>query len=742
MASDNIRVFRFGDLTIDLGERTLSRAGQIVPMAPKVVETLCLLVENRGRLMTKSELMDRLWPDSFVEDRNLTQNIFTIRKTLGVTDTEREFIETVPRRGYRFVGEIEPVTVAQPTNKETTVEKPVQDATANVSIRYVTSVPNRRNSLTYFVASAVALLLIASAAIWKFGSPVFFGTSMATLPDSSRLQFERLTESGNAFYPAISNDNEYIAYVNNAAGKFTVRLRHRATGSETEVVKPKEFELRSPVFSRDGNYIFYGARDGGRETTVYQIPKFGGTPRKVVSNVNHNFSLSPDGEWLAFFRNDATINGNHLVICRTDGSDERIIRSMTDPIFFRVWGTYPAWAPDGKRIVVSITRNLAHRDAATHISYFAEIDVYSGAERQLTSPKWTIAATARWLSDGSGLIVRVQDKPNDHYQLWHLPYPVGEARALTNDTNNYTDFALAADSSFIVTSEQKSPHNLQIVTTGGDGNERQITNSTTIQRGAMGLEWLPNGKELVYLQWNGLSAANIWIIDIDTLATRQITFDEGTSNRFLTVTPDGKTVFFGSNRNGRWHIWRIGTDGADLRQATDGEGESFPQISPDGQWLAYLTPAEKPRTLWKKQVSGGDPIKVADNVAGRFHFSPDSTQIVALYYDPLEEERNPWKHVIMRIDDAKIDDTGVWSQDGVVRWKPDGSGFYYLSTGQTNTNVWFYSVKNRTKFPVTNFASQQIIDLAISPDGRYLALARGERTSNLLEIRGLRTSEK
>ena len=103
-------IYEFEEFQINLFERTLWQDGELIPLAPKVIETLCLLVENHGRLMTKDELMQELWADSFVEERNLTQNIFTLRKVLGEKETGKKFIETLPRRGYRFVAEVEEVT--------------------------------------------------------------------------------------------------------------------------------------------------------------------------------------------------------------------------------------------------------------------------------------------------------------------------------------------------------------------------------------------------------------------------------------------------------------------------------------------------------------------------------------------------------------------------------------------------------------------------------------------------------
>src|SRR5205814_1235657 len=99
MAQSNGRIFKFSEYSVDESERLLLRNGSPIPLAPKVFETLLLLLENAGRLVTKQEFTKRVWPDSFVEDLALAQNISQIRKALSAN---RTVIETVSKRGYRF----------------------------------------------------------------------------------------------------------------------------------------------------------------------------------------------------------------------------------------------------------------------------------------------------------------------------------------------------------------------------------------------------------------------------------------------------------------------------------------------------------------------------------------------------------------------------------------------------------------------------------------------------------------
>ncbi|HVF29162.1 MAG TPA: transcriptional regulator [Pyrinomonadaceae bacterium] len=124
MSHQTKHFYGFGDFRLDVSERVLLRGGEIVPLTAKAFEVLLALVERDGGIAGKDELMRRVWPDSFVEESNLAQNIYTLRKTLGQTDDGHEYIKTVPRRGYRFgVGvretreEVERVNVSEPVDR-------------------------------------------------------------------------------------------------------------------------------------------------------------------------------------------------------------------------------------------------------------------------------------------------------------------------------------------------------------------------------------------------------------------------------------------------------------------------------------------------------------------------------------------------------------------------------------------------------------------------------------------------
>src|ERR1043166_4532484 len=110
MSLETKTFYDFGNFRLDPSEKLLLREGETIPLTPKVFETLKLFVENPGRLIEKDELMQRLWPDRYAEESNVTFNIRMLRTALGDDKAKPRFSETVPKRGYRFIAEVSETT--------------------------------------------------------------------------------------------------------------------------------------------------------------------------------------------------------------------------------------------------------------------------------------------------------------------------------------------------------------------------------------------------------------------------------------------------------------------------------------------------------------------------------------------------------------------------------------------------------------------------------------------------------
>ena len=150
------RVYEFGSFRLETMERVLERDGRALPVAPKALDVLIVLVENRGRIVEKEDLMKKVWPETFVEDNNLAFNISVLRKLFGESGASPQYIETVPRRGYRFIASVAEVPNGRPAPFEAAPAAPVS-APAPV-----------RHSRWWFYAAALFTLAAAGILISRF----------------------------------------------------------------------------------------------------------------------------------------------------------------------------------------------------------------------------------------------------------------------------------------------------------------------------------------------------------------------------------------------------------------------------------------------------------------------------------------------------------------------------------------------------------------------------------------------
>src|SRR6516225_4230499 len=143
-------LYEFGPFRLDPAERSLLRDGKPVPLTPKAFELLVLLVENRGHLLKKDELIERVWPNTFVEEANLVQNVSVLRKALDDKNGGAQYIETVPKGGYRFTAAVVDHTPA--AGVESHAVEPLRS-------RFASRVALRR-VLAFLATAAVAVTLM------------------------------------------------------------------------------------------------------------------------------------------------------------------------------------------------------------------------------------------------------------------------------------------------------------------------------------------------------------------------------------------------------------------------------------------------------------------------------------------------------------------------------------------------------------------------------------------------------
>ena len=227
-------LYEFGSFSLNVAERLLTCEGKTIQLAPKVFDTLQVLVENSGHLLEKEVLLEKLWPDTVVEESNLTTYISQLRKALGENGNSQSFIETVPRRGYRFVAEVreihsdyDEILIHERTDTKIVVEEEFEFPLASTPQPVVSDQHFSENLIsdqpppqavakpwlqrkTYVIPIIILFTLGLIGTAFLAGKRFFFAKNSSPFQDIS---IGRLTTNGRVPVAAISPDGKYVSYI-------------------------------------------------------------------------------------------------------------------------------------------------------------------------------------------------------------------------------------------------------------------------------------------------------------------------------------------------------------------------------------------------------------------------------------------------------------------------------------------------------------------------------------------------
>lgn len=733
MSMQNRQVFEFGPFSIDTVNRQLRRDGELVPLKAKAVETLLLLIEHRGDVVEKDELMKWLWPDSFVEEANLTQNIYTLRKALGETG----YIETIPRRGYRFVAEVKESGHANPdflvikerTRTSFSYEEQANDVSnelvresdarlANaIEVRARATLPAAKVSRSilsrYWWVVLVAVAVIASTVLlWPKHSRVPF----------ANIKLTRFTTTGKAIKAAISPDGKYIAHVLDEGGYKSVWLRQVATGEDLQIVSPAHTEFfYGLTFSHDGNYIYYVNQEMNHLGMLYKVPSLGGNTTKLMEDVDSAVTLSPDDKRLAYVR--LSSGEQSITIANIDGTGERKLaftKSTDEARLAPTWTVPPAWSPDAKTIAVTVAVT-ANQETYQTIQTLSE----SGIRQPLTSQRWETIGRMEWLSGGDGLLVIAEELGGSPAQIWQVAYPGGMTRRITNDLNNYRDLSVTNDGKTMIAVQSERKANISIASAGDTSHATQITNTNF--DGLDGMSWTPDGRLVYTLNTGG--EENLWLVEAKGNTPRQLT-SHGGINRQPAVSPDGRYVVFVSNRSGRQHLWRIDIDGQRPLELTHGVEDTEPSFTADGQSVVFRSIATG--RILRITISGGEPVALTDKACAEPIVSPDGTK-VAVVHRLAPVIANQFAIIPAEGGEPRIIHE-LPAHYGRFGWMPDSKAICYADKQEGVGNIWTQLLDGTPPKQLTHWSTNPIFSFGWSRDGKWLAFASGTITSDVVLI--------
>lgn len=694
--------FEFGDYVLDTGEKILLRDGKAIPVPPKVLDLLLVLVENHGHVVEKEVLMEKLWSDTFVEESNLTFSIRKLRKILGDETHNPKFIETVPKRGYRFV--------AVTNSSNDLVDRPrLADTDGNGSETDISKPSSLGRTHSYLLWASLSVVLLVGL------TALFLWFAFDKVSSISSIKLERLTFNGKVKIAAISPDGKFVAYVVDDEGMQSIWLKN--TGAEGDVqVLPAvaDTQLYGLFFAPDGDHIYYVAND-----TLYHLPILGGSPREVLRSFgagsrSKSIAASPDEKHFAFIRH--TANGPVLVVVNADGSDERILASGPDEtILLRS----VVWSPDSKNIALVAVIAAGKQSIAV-------VRVADGAVSTIsTQPTWSSISQIAWRPDGGGLYAVAMEGRNLSSQVWHLSYPEGGSENITNDFNNYQSISVTSDGTTLAAVRVEQSAHIWISATEDGSHLTQLTHGIEGYDGVYGLDYLSNGN-VVYESTPG-EKGQVWSVASNGGDPKQLLTNSGSS----AASPDGKYVVFQSvDDAGSIGLFKYDIGNGQKTRLTTGR-DTWMTFSPDSRWVIFSR-WENEAALWKVSVDGGEAVKLTDLSGYALAPAVSADGKVIAFHWAKRDQKNTSEIGIMPFEGGNLLKTLTIPKrpppgygKPILQWTPDGKAINYADFHENASNIWRQPLDGGLPIRVTNFNDQQIFNFSYSPEGEQLALSRG-----------------
>ncbi len=739
------RRVRAGLFEVDLGSGEVHKSGRKVPLQEQPFRVLAMLLERPGEIVTREELQARLWPaDTFVGfDEGINTAIRKLRIVFGDSADNPRFIETIPRRGYRFIAPAVP-SASRETEHPTTAPS-MSGASGTAELPIVQTQPTRRfggsvlegvkqHKLGLTAGLVVGLVLLTAAG---YGVYAVFTRGRAAVPFQN-YTISQITDNAKTQAAIISPDGKYILSEIVDAGMSSLWLHHIPTNSDTQVVAPSEVFYTNFDFSPDGNYFYFRkARNSTLdEFDLYRAPVLGGNPRVVVRDTDSDTGFSPDGKHIAYERgNDPDVGKFQLLIANADGTNEKVVAGGPIGSLHR----YVALSPDGERFALTDVVG----DAPAPIQL---MEVASRKTRDLAAINGFVFLKSIWLPDGHGLLVQYQDVSAgmNHNQIGFISYPNGQFHTITKDTNSYESLSLSADAKTLATVQLKRLFTLYVIPAAGTGANSPTPAMPQQQKGSLTFNWAGND--------NFYMAEDRQLVRVSSDGSNKTTLLNNTSITSLSVCPDGRTLLLsliGQGGGTGTNIWRVSADGANLKQLSHGQRDRSPECSKDSKW-AYYVNANASR-VERVPVDGGTPEALAGTpiphalILDRyFDLSPDgrtaaflislggASPVHKIALVPLEAGNQP---PVRWLDPHPA----IWYP---LRFTPDGKALVYPITQNRIENLWLQPLDGSPGRQITNnFTSDLILGLQWSPDAKNIGLLSRRIDADVVLLRQSNTTQ-
>jgi Tol biopolymer transport system component/DNA-binding winged helix-turn-helix (wHTH) protein len=702
-------IIRFDHLELDLSTGELRKEGRRIKLQEQPFRVLSLLVNRPGALVTREELRQSLWPaDTFVDfDHGLNSAIARLREALGDSADKPRYIETVSKRGYRFVAPlIEPLP-----------RPPLRNADPLPQDFRPTETHKTRKAL---IAALLCLALVGAVGAW---------TRYRGNPDAPLARIEVVPVGplrGFQASPAFSPDGTLVAF-RQSGGANDTGLYAAVVGGDRTLQLTNDRGDCCPTWSPDGRQIAF-TRYSGKSLSIYIVPALGGTEHRVyngLASMGGGVTWSADGRSLGFTESTASDPPGATVslLSLADSS----VRPITSPP--PAWLDHePAFSPDGSQIAFV-------RSTVAGVSNDVYVMPTSGGQpRRLTFDNRPIMGPPTWTPDSHEIVF--SSSRGGLTGLWRVSAGGGIPRPVAGPVGEAMWPSIPVKGGALVYEQALSKLNIWRLNLRSPKQlERSPSAIISEKGGKMRPELSPDKKKIAF-ESNRLGFWDIWTCNTDSSDCQQVTSLHGTAGR-ARWSPDGHYLAFEFHPSERGEIYIVEVPGGTprLMPTIPGADNLSPSWSRDGKWLYFASKrGNEPFQVWKIPSQGGSPIQLTKNGGISPVESPDGRFLYFIKY----EQGGLWRLPLRGGQETEI--LGEISGGEWPNWAITPSGIYFLRFAKAHHGAIDYLDFDTHKIlPIWTLENEPGWGLSISRDGKSIVYIQDEYAeSNIMLVTNFR----
>lgn len=728
-------LIHFGPFELDPDAEQLRKSRVPLKLQPQQFVVLLLLVQRAGEIVSRQEIQQRVWgDDTFVDfDRSINFCINQIRAALGDDADRPRYIETLPRRGYRFIanvdgnGKVEPGVLG---SLAPTTSDPLDGKSEEVHTRLPASfLPRRKTLLGILVLLAAITIVLTFMRSWLSGTRSKQANSVATAVRT----FPLMTFPGEFFGIALSPDASQIAFTWNGPhfGKWNIYVQRIGGDRPLQITHTQGGMIAWVDWSPDGRLLVFGRCGGDNRGSLYTIPALGGEEHKVTDVAciwgATGAVWTPDGQSLLF--SDSCVDGGSLGIAAFTFATEKK-RCLSAPDSNSVNLYTPMASPDGKNVAFVRETTLRVMDLFT-------VPFQGGTPHRLTSEGRRLGQFV-WAPDGKSIIFTSDREGVGGRRIWKVSIkgsaiePENDALLAKLHPGQQPRSALSIGRRRMAYVDDRvddsSTWRVRLERAGG----RVLSREKILQsRDEMDVPRLSADGTRIAFASRLSGADNIWISDADAHNPLQLTSFSGELVGTPGWSPDGKWLVFDRRPGDHAQVFMIDAEGRNMHALTEGEYENeVPVWSRDGKTVYFASDRTGRPELWKHDIASGISTQFTHH--GGF-FGVESYDGRYLYFVKYFCS-GIWRMPIDGGEEERITDL---PEPWFLRyWDISESGLYFLDVGASpRPAIKFYDFKSRQTTIVLESEGETMEwtpGISTSRDGRTLLYGVRNWTTTLM----------